>query len=90
MPECVDASGGAKIKDELAKYNVQPVTDGTGSYCFAGGIQQIADPNVIPITILKAVFCTQIYMGASNMVFEDLFGINAHLSPTFVQPEAIR
>jgi hypothetical protein len=46
MPECVDASGWAKIKDELAKYNVQPVTDGTGSYCFAGGIQQIADPNV--------------------------------------------
>jgi SAM-dependent methyltransferase len=32
--------------------------------------------NLIPITILKAVFCTQIYMGASNMVFEDLFGIN--------------
>jgi hypothetical protein len=30
---------------------------------------------IIPITILKAVFCTQIYMGASNMVFEDLFGI---------------
>jgi len=46
MPECVDASGWAKIKDELAKYNVQPVTDGTGSYCFAGGIQQIADTNV--------------------------------------------
>jgi hypothetical protein len=32
-------------------------------------------PTVISITILKAIFCTQIYMGASNMVFEDLFGI---------------
>jgi hypothetical protein len=24
------------------------------------------------------MFCTQIYMGASNMVFEDLFGIKVY------------
>jgi branched-subunit amino acid permease len=27
------------------------------------------------------MFCTQIYMGASNMVFEDLFGMLWHNEP---------
>jgi len=42
---------------------------------FLQGSQLIQKFRLIPITILKAIFCTQIYMGASNMVFEDLFGI---------------
>jgi hypothetical protein len=46
MPECVDAAGFSKIQDELAKYGVKPQPDQGGNYCFASGIQSIADPNV--------------------------------------------
>jgi hypothetical protein len=38
-------------------------------------LERYGHEGLIPITILKAIFCTQIHIGASNMVFEDLFGI---------------
>jgi hypothetical protein len=43
-PDCVDTKNFGKIKDELAKYGIDPVPDAAGNYCFTSDIQNKASP----------------------------------------------
>ncbi|MGB7538114.1 MAG: hypothetical protein WBM17_06215 [Anaerolineales bacterium] len=63
-PDCVQGADYNKIKDELQQYGVKVRTDPAGDYCFAAGIRDVKDPNIV----------AKLWTDITNMLREEVAG----------------